>query len=245
MQRLNRSAHAPVGTAFLLFIGLAILPVSLRAAGVQVSFSPRLSAAMDAWQQMAEVFGVSYGPGTASDLSVVKDLDSEPANSIDGPVSPCSEFASAREELAERVLDLCEGRAVKAAPERPASPKSASRHSLASKRATSAVVASFEDHKRLIGAAGAMKLEMLAREDVLKNIGMQVFRKSFDPIIEIRSLPISKSMRVQVRMKRGVAPSATKTAECKVFSALASARRHECERAMLTTISTSPDNSEF
>jgi len=45
MQRLNKPAHAPLGTAFFLFMSLAIIPVSLKAAGLQTGFSPRLSAA--------------------------------------------------------------------------------------------------------------------------------------------------------------------------------------------------------
>jgi len=62
MQRLNRAAHAPVGAAFFLFLVLAILPISLGVAGVQVSFNPRLSAAMDAWraQLIAATAGVSW-----------------------------------------------------------------------------------------------------------------------------------------------------------------------------------------
>jgi hypothetical protein len=93
-----------------------------------------------------------------------------------------------------------------------------------------------------------MKLEMLTREEMLKNTETHVLKPSFEAIAEIRNLPIpiSKSMRLLVRMKRAAAASSAKTAECKVFSALASSRRHECERAMLTSMPvTSPDNSEF
>jgi hypothetical protein len=281
MQPLNRSAHAPVGAAFFLFLGLVILPVSLGVAGVRVSFSPRLSAAMDAWQQIAEVFGASYQPATASDLSVVNDSESDPSNPIDSSTSPLTEFACAREPealaatlpealaatlpealaatlpealaatlpepLAASLNDVRDPRALKACARR-ASPKVESRHSLATKRVASAVVTSFENHARAIGVLGAMKVETLTREELLKSIEKQVLKPSFEGIAEIRNLPIpiSKSMRVLVRMKRAAAASSAKTAECKVFSALASARRHECERAMLTSMpGTSPDNSEF
>lgn len=253
MQRINRSAHAPVGTAFFLFLGLAILPFSLRAAGVQVSFSPRLAAAMDAWQQIAEVFGASYHPAPASELSVVKDLDSDPSNRIESPVRPSSEFACADEvgELPGTVLDVPKARAPKAAPALRASPKSASRRSPAANRvalvvAAEAIKASFEKHAPAIGALGAMKLATLKREELLKSIDKQVFKQTFEPIGEVRNLPVSKNIRVLIRVKRAAAGSSAKTAECKVSSALASALRHECERAILTGMTTgSPDHSEF
>jgi len=70
MQRINKSGHSPVGTAFFLVLGLAILPFSLKFAGVQVSFNPQLSGATDAWQQISEVFAASYHTGLPADLSV-------------------------------------------------------------------------------------------------------------------------------------------------------------------------------
>src|SRR5262249_22194851 len=63
MQRLNKTAHAGLGLTFFLFLGLAIVPFSLRAAGVQVSISPRLSAAIDVWRQIADVLGSGYQSG--------------------------------------------------------------------------------------------------------------------------------------------------------------------------------------
>jgi len=249
MQRLNRAAHAPVGAAFFLFLVLAILPISLGVAGVQVSFNPRLSAAMDAWQQIAEVFGASYQPGTASNLSVVNASESDTSNPIDSSTSSSTEFGCGpRPEAVTTILnDVCDPRILKACVRR-ASPRVESRHSLAAKRVASVVLAGFENQARVIGVLGAMKLETVMREEMLKSIKTQVLKPSFEPIAEIRNLPIpiTKSMRVLVRMKRAAAASAAKTAECKVFSALASSRSHECERAMLTSMpGISPDNSEF
>ena len=249
MQRLNRAAHAPVGAAFFLFLVLAILPISLGVAGVQVSFNPRLSAAMDAWQQIAEVFGASYQPGTASDLFVVSASESDSSDLIDSSISRCTEFGCARrpEAVTTTLNDVRDPLVLKTCA-RSASPRVESRHSLAPKRVASAVVASFENQARVIGVLGAMKLERVTREEMQKSIETQVLRPSFEAMAEIRNLPlpISKSMRLLVRMKRAAAASSAKTAECKVFSALASSRSHECERAMLTGMSvTSPDNSEF
>ncbi len=249
MQRLNRAAHAPVGAAFFLFLVLTILPISLGVAGVQVSFNPRLSAAMDAWQQIAEVFGATYQPGTASNLSVVNASESDSSNPIDSSTSRCAEFWCARrpEPVTTILNDVRDPRGLKSCARRP-SPGVESRRSLAVKPVARVVVASFENQARVIGVLGAMKLETVTREEMLKSIETQVRKPSFDAIAEIRNLPIpiSKSMRLLVRMKRPAAASSAKTAECKVFSALASSRSHECERAMLTSMpGTSPDNSEF
>ncbi|SRR6266404_1217480 len=248
MQRLNRAAHAPVGAALFLFLVLAILPISLGVAGVQVSFNPRLSAAMDAWQQIAEVFGASYQPGTASDLSVVNASESDSSIAIDRSTSPSTEFGCARrpEALTTTLNDASDPRVLKACPRR-ASPRVESRHSLAANRVASVVVASFNNQARVIGVLGAVKLDTVTREEMLKGIEMQVLKPIFEAI-EIKNLPIpvSKSVRALVPMKRAAAASSAKTAQCKVFSALASSRSHECERAMLTSMPvTSPDNSEF
>ena len=248
MQRLNRAAHAPVGAALFLFLVLAILPISLGVAGVQVSFNPRLSAAMDAWQQIAEVFGASYQPGTASDLSVVNASESDSSIAIDRSTSPSTGFGCARrpEALTTTLNDASDPRVLKACPRR-ASPRVESRHSLAAKLVASVVVASFKNQARVIGVLGAVKLDTVTREEMLKSIETQVLKPRFEAI-EIKNLPIpvSKRVRVLVPMKRAAAASSAKTAQCKVFSALASSRSHECERAMLTGVPvTSPDNSEF
>jgi hypothetical protein len=236
-----------VGAVFFLFLGLVILPISLGFAGVQVSFNPRLSAAMDAWQQIAEVFGASYQPGTASDLSVVNASESDSSIAIDSSTSSSTGFGCARrpDALTTTLNDAPDPRVLKACPRR-VSPRVESRHSLAAKRVASVVVASFNNQARVIGVLGAVKLDTVTREEMLKSIETQVLKPSFEAI-EIKNLPIpvSKSVRVLVPMKRAAASSA-KTAQCKVFSALASSRSHECERAMLTSMPvTSPDNSEF
>ncbi|MCI0486077.1 MAG: hypothetical protein L0229_05705 [Blastocatellia bacterium] len=54
MQKTNKSASASLGVAFI-FLFLAAVPVSLRAVGINVSFSPRLGAVTDAWDQIAGV----------------------------------------------------------------------------------------------------------------------------------------------------------------------------------------------
>ncbi len=248
MQRLNRSTHAPIGTAFFLVLGLAILPVSLRVAGVQISFSPRLSAAMDVWQQMAEVFGASYHPSTSGDPSVVRDSEADPPTQIDNSVCSHYGFACSREpEVSKELLnEIPEACVRKASSSRRASSKAEPRTSFPAKQIASIVIATSEMKSRAVQALNALKLERETRKDLLKSIQERMFEQRLAPVLEIRNPPISKSMRVQFRSKRAAAASSEKSAECKAFSALASERRHECERAVLTDISSiSPDNSEF
>lgn len=70
MVKTDRSS-APLGLA-LLFLSLAIVPVTLRVAGYDVSISPSLSAALEAWSSVAGVLGNSSQPATDTELSLVK-----------------------------------------------------------------------------------------------------------------------------------------------------------------------------
>lgn len=70
MYRTDRSS-APLGLA-VVFLSLAIVPVSLRVAGYDVSISPSLSAAVEAWRGIAGVLGNSSQPVSDTELSLVK-----------------------------------------------------------------------------------------------------------------------------------------------------------------------------
>jgi hypothetical protein len=56
----------------VFFLSLAIVPVSLRVAGYDVSVSPSLSAAVEAWKGIAGVLGNSSEPASDTELSLVK-----------------------------------------------------------------------------------------------------------------------------------------------------------------------------
>ncbi len=255
MQRLNRSAHAPVGTAFFLFLGLAIIPVSLRAAGVQVTFSPRLSAAVDAWQQIAEVFGASYNPAPPSELCMFRNPDSDLSNSPERSICALTnQFAcalKAESPWVGTVPDAPKARAPRSSsvlrvPARFEQSRSAANR-VALFVAAEEIKASFEKNAPSIAEFGAMKLHLRASERLIrKDNESQVFWKSFEPIGEIKNLQIPQSVRVLVRMKRAAAGFSAKAAECKVFAALASVKSRQCERAILNGMPlASPDNSEF
>lgn len=86
--------NAPLGLG-LLFLSLAIVPVSLRIAGYDVNVSPSLSAAVEAWRSVAGVLGTSsQSPGDA-ELALVKKYSFAPETiaSAEQPVAsePCTE----------------------------------------------------------------------------------------------------------------------------------------------------------
>lgn len=246
MQRINKSAHAPVGTAVLLFLGLAIVPVSLRATGVRISISPRLAAATDAWQQVAEVFGASYHPAPAVELGVFRDLNGGPSTIESSQVTRTGYFACAQNprELPSTAVEAPEVLSLKSSPERRSAPRPVARRSLSS-RQVEIVIASEAKQPPALGAL-AMKVPTLKRAELIKSLDKRLFKQSFRPIVEFRSPVDSETMKVFVHLRRAVAGSAPGLAERKVFSALASARRRECDRAILTGVPTDIlDNSEF
>ncbi|HSE36381.1 MAG TPA: hypothetical protein VLG74_03705 [Blastocatellia bacterium] len=253
MQRINRSAHAPVGTAVLLFLGLAIVPVSLRAAGVRISISPRLAAATDAWQQVAEVFGASYHPAPPAELSVVRDLNGGPSTIESSQCTRSGYFACAQEprELPSTAVEASDVLSLKSSPERRSAPKPAARRSLSSHQveiviAAEAIKASIEKQAPALEALGALRVSTFKRGELIKSLDKRLFKQTFRPIVEFRSPVDSENMKVFVHLRRAVAGSSAKSAERKVFSALASARRRECDSAILTGVPTDRlDHSEF
>lgn len=70
MYKTDRSS-APLGLG-LFFLSLAIVPVSLRVAGYDVSVSPSLSGAVEAWRAIAGALGNSSQPVSENELSLVK-----------------------------------------------------------------------------------------------------------------------------------------------------------------------------
>lgn len=250
MQRLNRSTPAPKGTAFFLFLGLAIVPFSLRAAGLQVSFSPSLSAAADAWQQIADVFGSGYQPAREFGLSIPSDPGGEQLRAFDTAACSRREFAcaSAVNEFSGTVEDVSQFRAPKAAAVRGAYPKialCARATSLAAKPTIAAALTkdSLQKQVRALEAMSAVKLETLTHADRLKP---EELVKNIERHIGERSLAIPRSFMMLVRVKSPAIPSATRAAQCKVRVALDSVRRVELERAILTSLSSaSPDNCEL
>lgn len=251
MQRLNRSSHSPLGAAFFLFLGVAIIPISLRAAGVKVGFNPSLSAAIDAWQQIAEVFGTSYPPVNGSEMAALNKPPSEPSSAADEIACPRREVACVTEfEELSQDSRVSESAAPKTKYARVACPKAASRPSPTSKLAESSdtaasIEASFKERLRALESHGAIKLDTMFREELLKSIGKTVIQPGFARSHTMKTLPNPKNLRLFVQVQPPGAPSAS-TAACKLRFASASARRQERERTLQTsTPSTDPDNAEL
>ena len=251
MQRVNRSAPAPKGVAFFLFLSLAIVPFSLRAAGVQVSFSPSFSAAADAWQQIADVFGSGYQPARAFTPSTPANQGIEPSRAFDSSACPSREFACAREgnELSSIVEEASNVRVPQAGTTRRQCSRAASSRTSALPAAVEQSISavpgtkSLQTYVRALGTLRNVKWEAVTHGDAVRN---DVQLKDVERQIVERSLAIPQSLRMLVRVKLPVIPSATKAAQCKVRAALDSARRTERERAMLTSLSSaSPDNCEL
>ena len=254
MQRMNRSTHAPVGAALFLFLGVAILPVSLRVTGVEVSFSPRFAAAMDAWHEVAAVFGADYQGVPASELAVVKDLDTDLNNPTGSSESaPGTHFACSRQAEGDPAAEVrtIGVRSIKSVSAPRAGFKAASRRSVSSGHAAmvaaaEAIKASFEKQVPKMSAFGTFKAASWNREELLKGLDKQLINLSVEQIVEAQRSRTSKNMRVLFRHKRAVAGASPKAAERKGFSAIASARSRECERATLTGMTIpNPEHSEF
>lgn len=93
--------NAPLGLA-LFFLSLAVVPVSLGVAGYDVSLSPSLSAAVEAWRNIAGVLGTNSQPSSDTELSLVKKYSFAPetAASAEEPV--------ATEASPERFVAYCD-----------------------------------------------------------------------------------------------------------------------------------------
>lgn len=63
MKTNHKSSSTPLAMTFL-FLSLAIVPVSMKATG----FSPKLSAVVDAWNQIAGIFGDGYQAAQTTEL---------------------------------------------------------------------------------------------------------------------------------------------------------------------------------
>lgn len=65
----NRSAGATLGAAFL-FLSFTAVPVSLRAVGLDIHFSPSINAVIDAWDEIAGAFQAGDQPDTTELLAL-------------------------------------------------------------------------------------------------------------------------------------------------------------------------------
>ena len=265
MQRLNNPTDAqrssadhrspttghrtPLGAAFFLFLGLTMIPVSLKAAGVNVSFSPRLSAAVDAWNQISEVFGRSYQPGAESELASLRSSDNDVPATTDNGGCPQRLVACARaaealpltfpEAPSTIVLNGFSSHEAHTKVTPHASPNSSP---VKQAIAREAFKTTLERGARALDASGTIKFET-AREEFVKSIESQVLERSLGQRGVV--VPFPTGLRVLIRMKPSIAPTARRTAECKVRAAFADAVRAETRQETPNTATSSLDNCDL
>jgi len=265
MQRLNKSQNAPVSTALILVLGLAILPFSLRYAGIQLPINPSLSGAMDAWQQISEIFAASQNPVVISDSSANQEEDSEQRCSDEHPADPTSQLSCYVE--AKKGCDTfgdISADTPKASGTRRGTTNRSRRVSASEQPVASIVIAGSEIRQMALNALNALnitgdqriewaksrqfheKAELFKsqKSELFKNIDIQ-FQNGFSGIGP-KNIAAPKNLKVTVKMKRPASASGQSTAQCKVFSALSQERRRECDRAALISLPVvNVDNSEF
>ncbi|HWP43626.1 MAG TPA: hypothetical protein VNO14_10355 [Blastocatellia bacterium] len=100
MQTRNRSAGATLGAAFL-FLSFTAVPISLRAVGLDVRFSPSIDAVIDAWDEIAGAFQAGSQPLSTSELIALNNSNvAAPVEPPDAqPESECQ--IASRSEVAE------------------------------------------------------------------------------------------------------------------------------------------------
>jgi len=258
MQRINKSGHSPVGTAFFLVLGLAILPFSLKFAGIEVSFNPQLSGATDAWQQISEVFAASYHTGLPADLSVNREQEKDQQQDSEECTDSASEYACNGEPDEE--FDTISNSSKAVVPDTTCTKRTAKarvKRVTASVPVASIVVAGTLVRHLALNAVNSLnftseqRIERLKAQEVqrkteyLKNIEIELFKNGIPAVNFTKNTSIPKNLKVSVRFKKPASASGENTA-CKVFSALSLEHRRQCDRASLVTIPVvNVDNSEF
>ena len=269
MQRFNKSAHAPVGTAFLLVLGLAILPFSLRLAGIQVMINPRISGAMDAWEQVSEAFAASFHPGLSADLSVNQEQGTEQQNGPENCAEAMSQYACRGEliEESDTISDISQVEVPVDVPKaictRRVGPTRAKRVAASAPPVASIVIAGSVMKHLALDAVNALsftaehrieqrktqesqkKSEFLKKE-FLEKIDTELFKNGIQLTPSAKNITLPKNVKVLVRVKKPASALGQATVQCKVFSAMALERRRQCDRAALISDPVvNPDHSEF
>jgi hypothetical protein len=253
MRRLNRSTNTPLGTAFFLFVSLAIIPVSLKAAGLKLGFSPRLSAAIDIWTEITETFGSNYGAAGGSQLAELIVPAENSQSAARNEPCPLRERACARqiEESSTEVEQPSPiSRTMPAATtintakaSRPGCRLTVRSHTESKPVTVSAAPAEITFHVdtdvRSYRALSDRRVEATMRRDVLTRLDRIINQHGFEqPAIA----PTPKSFRMHFRFRQTAMSSLT-GAECKARMALDAALR--VERASLNGESAAPDNCDL
>ncbi len=219
---------------------------------MHVSFSPRLSAAVDAWKQISEVFGTSYQPSAESELAALTSSDNEVPSATENTGCAHRVITCARdaEELslnlpkapATIVLKVFSSREARTKVTSHASPNS-TRGEQSFDRA--AIEANLEKGARVLHALATIGFEPAAREGFVKSVEKQMLQRGFEQSGSVKNVPIPTSLRILIRMKPSIAPTARRTAECKVRAAFAAAVKAEPKQETPNAATSSLDNCDL
>jgi hypothetical protein len=254
MQQNGKSTHTSVGAAFFLFLGLAVIPFSLKAVGLEESLSPRLAAATDAWRQVAEAFGGGFQPGVPADLAAVNYPDSEFSNPAAEP-SLSAEPGCAHQTACEReieapatvALNIRDANSQTAGIAKAACRKSSER---ACPLASQSPLAMHADAIRAallatpIEALRSLQVDSAIEKEWVTVLERRMRRGEIRSLSEMKRMQIPHELRVVLQMKSPVA--SRKAAECKVRTAMASTMGLDLQRTRLTSEPLAgPDNCEL
>lgn len=253
MQRTSKTAH--VGAAFFLCLSLAVVPVSLRVAGVQLTLSPRLAAAVDVWGQISEAFGGGYQTTTQPELAAVENPEDQPSTpaevSEDRTEIACTGESGAAPVVSKPTKETpYQGtRIARRACSKALEPVSIERNSVDTNTAELAVhagviAAAFNTRANTLENLRSIKVEAAVQNEWLRALERQFRARRVESKRKIKDLNIPQGLKVLVQMRSPVASN--NAAECKVRAAMASVRRIELQRAgLVVDRSASQDNCEF
>ena len=248
MRRLNRSTAAPLGTVFFLFVSLAIIPVSLKAAGVRLGVHPRLSAAIDIWAEVADVFAASYGTTGGSELAALIVPDDNQQSTSSGDDCPLKQYACTG-QVEESSLVRTASEIAPMSLSQPFKPTRAVCKLTSRARTTSQQVASsistpeitikVDTDVQAFRALEHRKVEAAMQRELKRVINVQGFDQT-----SINSLPIPRNLRMLIRLKQSATTSHA-GAECKARAALDGPVKAKFDRASLSRTPAAPDNCDL
>jgi len=241
MQRINRPAHAPLGAIFFVVVSLAIIPVSLRVAGVG-SLSPRLAAAIDAAQQVTQIFGTGYGAEVNPEQRPAENTAPEDAGPSRHSDCASRELVYAPEE-ADAFSKTLEGAARHTRSGcRRAAQVSAPSPSIELHVSASAASTAADDTERALEHAASMKMDAFVLSDIMQMAASQNPWLRIGPTYASRKLALPPNLRFVIHIDQ-CKPG--KPAESKVRAAISRAYRLERDRARFSAPLAIPDDAEL
>jgi len=211
MYRTDRSA-APLGLA-LFFLSLAIVPVSLRVAGYDVSLSPSLAAAVEAWRGIAGILGNSSQSASDTELSLIKKYSfaegAKPVVEERAVAESCSRSLEPNTDLGEdfevfRASEIASGTAAAAShrSQRARFSRSpATRKIVVANRVRQAIASRPPVLVRSLIGAEAKSLKYDYAEGALLRVSRELLRRSRSLNEALKAAQLQRDVEVFVKMK--------------------------------------------